>query len=120
VFDVELCRPRRISFRYRNGVVCSESGVCYRIVYFIANQVFAAEMVLSATNEVFGAELVLSATNQVFAVELCCPKRIRCSLPKLCCPQRSRCSLLNCVFHGESGVRCRIMLSSGNQVLAAE
>jgi hypothetical protein len=60
VFDVELCRPRRISFLYRNGVVCSESGFRCRIVLPVAKQVFAAE-------------LVLSAAKQVFAAELCCP-----------------------------------------------
>jgi hypothetical protein len=72
-----------------------------------ANQVYAAECVSSVVNQVFAAEFVLSAANQVFPAELCCPQRIRCSL-------------LNCVFHSESGVRCRIVYSAGNQVFIAE
>jgi len=73
----------------------------------VINQVFAAEFVLFAPNQVFATEFLLSAANQVFAAELCCPQRIRCSL-------------LNCVFHSESGVRCRIVYSAGNQVFAVE
>jgi len=63
---------------------------------------------------------VLSAANQVFAVELCCPKRIRFSLSILCCLQQIRFSLLNCVFHSESGVHCRIVYSAVNQVFAVD
>jgi hypothetical protein len=72
-----------------------------------ANQVYAAECVSSVVNQVFAAEFVLSAANQVFAAELCCPQRIRCSL-------------LNCVFHSESGVRCRIVYSMANQEFIAK
>jgi hypothetical protein len=51
---------------------------------------------------------------------VCCLQRFRCSLLNLCGPQRIRCLLPNCVVHGESGVRCRIMWSAVNQVFVAE
>jgi len=104
---LNLCCPQQIRCSLPNGVFCSESGVCCRIV-------------LSAVNQVFAAEFVLSAGNQVLAAELCIMQQIRCSLPN--CVVRSessvRCQI--CVVRSESVVRYWIVYCVGNQVFSAE
>ena len=61
----------------------------------------------SEANRGLAAKFVLSTANHVFDAELCCPHGIKCSV-------------LNCILRSESGVRCRILMSTANQLLAAK
>jgi hypothetical protein len=88
VFAAELCISQQIRCSLPNYVVRNESDVRCRIMFSVANQVFAAEF-------------VLSAANQLFAIELCCPQGTWFSLP-------------NYVDGSESGFTVEVVLFVAN------
>jgi len=143
MFAAELCRSWQICFHYWIGVVRSESGVCCWIVYFVANQVCTVELCCLQWSRCSLPNWCCPRWIRCERIKcslpnLYCPQRIRC--PLLNCVVHSelgvRCRIgvvrsesgVCCrigVVRSESGVselgvRCRIVLSVANQILAAE